>query len=248
MQYEAANGATRDCLVAVVNNDLDLKRFSEEHWYRIPKRAVGRTVGAGALAEANVLALYQTASIGAGLPGAIELWGEVAERLVTPRRVLLPDEPDHPAADEEYHVIRLTNVERLPMPIVSRRPRRITFLRTTRTHLFHAADINELIVGTAAEERLWRAMRDHDELGEGEIERRYYMRMGGVVMEMDFALFREERGFGIQCREADHLANNYGDVPHAWGMLRFSPARLDAEFAKCVEEIASEVRRMREEI
>jgi hypothetical protein len=242
MKDEGTIGRTRDCLIAVVNNDADLRRFTDEHWYRIPGRAVGRMLGAGALAEASVLALYQTASIGGGMPGAIELWGEIAQRLVVARRELLPGEPDHPAADEAYHLIKLRSVERLPAPIVSRRARRITFLRTTRAHLLHASDINELIVGTPAEERLWRAMRGDGELGE--IERRYYMRMDDVVMEVDFALFREGRALGVQCREAGHIGIAGEEGPVAWKILRFSPARLDREFAVCLEEIAATMREM----
>lgn len=243
MKDEATDGMIRDCLVAVVNNDRDLQRFAGEGLYRIPARAVGRTVAADAITETNLLALYQTAAIGAGMPSAVELWGEIEERIVAPRRAIVPDEPHHPAADEEYHLIRVRSVERLDAPIVSRRPRRITFLRTTSGHLFHASDVNELILGSPAEERLWRALRERSD--GAEVERRYYMRLRGVVMEVDFALFYGDRALAIQCSEDGPPGAYRDDVPDAWRLIRFSPCSIDAELAGCLEEIESMMEEMR---
>lgn len=240
---QAFDEKNRDCLVAVVNNDADLHRFIDERWYRIPARAIGRSLGVGAIEESNILALYQTAGVNAGLPGAIEMWGEIEERLLLPRRAIVPEEPDHPGADEKYHLIRLRAVERLEAPIVSRRPRRITFLRTTSRHLFHASDINDLIAGTPGEERLWHVLKKEENL---ELERRYFMRMDDVVMEVDFALLGRERSLGIICEGETHGGGPGSDhIPEAWSILRFSPGRLDAEFADCVGEIAAEIARMK---
>jgi len=241
MSTHDADEVSRDCLVAVVTNDADLRRFTDEHWYRIPARAVGRSITEAAVRQAGLLALYQTSGVRDGLPGAIEFWGEVREMQTLPRHAILPDEAGHPAAGELYHLIRLARVERLDAPIIARRPRRITFLRTTRDRLFHASDINDLVVGTGAEERLWRALRD----GDLEVERRFFLRSGDVVMEVDFALFQEERALGLLCGETVP-AVNADDVVDAWRILRFSPARLDREFSDCLTEIADYLRRMRE--
>lgn len=229
----------RDCLVAVSSKDDDLRRFSMERWYRIPGRAIGRQLAREALMEATTLALYQTAAIRDGLPGAIELWGEIEDRLVLPRRDIIPEEPYHPAADEPYHLIRLKNIDRLDNPIITHRPRRVTFIRTTRQHLLHAADLNELIIGSRSEERLWQSLREEGQ----DVERRYFMRAQGVVMELDFALFRTGRCLGIQCGD-DRPAIDNPDVPEAWGLLRFSPARIDAELDTCLQEISLMAERM----
>ena len=126
-QHSESGYILRDCLVAVVKHNADLQRFRDEAWYRIPDRALGRSIGRVALKESNVLALYQTAGVTDGLPGAIELWGEIAGVETLPRREMLPDEPNHPAADQLYHRLRLSGVHRLEQPILSRRARRLAF-------------------------------------------------------------------------------------------------------------------------
>ncbi|MEO5929016.1 MAG: hypothetical protein ABIR47_03700 [Candidatus Kapaibacterium sp.] len=231
----------RDCLIGVVNNDIDLRRYADERWYRIPARAVGRSLKREAIEGSGVLALYQGAGIRDGLPSAIELWGEIEGIDVRPRRSIIPDEPRHPAADDDYYLIRVGTVERLDSPILSRRPRRITFLRTTRGRLFGASEISDLIVGTAAEERLWRSLREEGMAP----ERKLYMRVGEVVTEVDFALFRGDRALGIVCREGEAAEPAGGDAWEGWRIIRFSPAELEGRFAACLREITELASAMR---
>ncbi|MCE7934770.1 MAG: hypothetical protein DYG96_09275 [Chlorobi bacterium CHB2] len=231
----------RDTLVAVVTNDTDLQRFAEEGWYRIPARAVGRTLAADALQQTSTLALYQTGAITAGLPSAIELWGEVAQVLPKLRRELLPNEPDHPAADELYHLVRVAQVRRLERPIVSRRPRRVTFIRTTREKLLAATDINDLVIGTDAEERLWKSLENL------EAERKYFMRVSDVMMEVDFALFEQGKTVGIIVAPDEPTATAAREsATDAWRILRFSPNRLQSDLAGCLQEIMALVRGIKE--
>lgn len=231
----------RDTLVAVVTNDTDLQRFAEEGWYRIPARAVGRTLAADALQQTSTLALYQTGAITAGLPSAIELWGEVAQVLPKLRRELLPNEPDHPAADELYHLVRVAQVRRLERPIVSRRPRRVTFIRTTREKLLAATDLNDLVIGTDAEERLWKSLENL------EAERKYFMRVSDVMMEVDFALFEQGKTVGIiVAPDEPTTAAARESATDAWRILRFSPNRLQSDLAGCLQEIMALVRGMKE--
>lgn len=232
----------RDCLVGVVAADADLKRFRDEGWYRVPDRALGRSLGRDVLSELAALAIYQTGGVTDGLPGAIELWGEIAGIESMRRRDLLPDESHHPAADELYHRVTVASAVQLQQPIVSRLPRRITFLRTTRARLLAASDINDLIIGSAAEERLWRAVREE----ELELDRKVFMQIDGVVMEVDFGLVIGDRGLGILCRDEERIAESAGPLmPQAWRVIRFSPSRLEKEFEECVREILGAAREAR---
>lgn len=233
MDQENTSETTRDCLVAVVNNDLDLHRFSEGHWYRIPERAIGRSLRIEALADTTTLALYQTVSISNGMQSAIELWGEITERVLLSRREILPEEPAHPKANEQYHLLRVGLVERLDRPITAARPRRLTFLRTSRERLLHAGDLNDLVIGTPAEERLWRSLRQQDL----DAERKFYMRVQGVVMEVDFALFHNRRALGVLCSDNAVADQEQGEIPEAWQLLRFSPGDLEHDLASCMGEI-----------
>ncbi len=76
------------------------------------------------------------------------------------RRELIPEEPDHPRADERYYRIDLGELVALPHPVPSRRLRRITFIRTTLERLLHADEINDLWIRTPAQERLWHALQE----------------------------------------------------------------------------------------
>jgi hypothetical protein len=233
----------RDCLIGVVTNDIDLRRYADERWYRIPARAVGRSLKREAIEGSGVLALYQGAGISDGLPGAVELWGEIEGVRLRPRRLIIPDEPRHPAADDDYYLISIGAVERLDSPIISHRPRRITFLRTTRDRLFGASDINDLIVGTPAEERLWRSLREEGMAP----ERKLYMRVGEMMTEVDFAIFKGDRGLGIVCGEGRTAEPGMSGGIGGWRIIRFSPAELEGRFAACLREIADLVAGMQEE-
>jgi hypothetical protein len=218
----------RDCLVAVVTNDTDLARFADEHWYRIPSRALGRALSADALAETRHIALYQTGSITSGLASSIELHGVVEAITVGPRRTIIPGEPDHPAADESYHVIHVGAVRRLEQPIVSVRPRRITFLRTTFERLIGARDMNDLFIGSAAEEALWPSLRD---LG---AERRCFMHVSDEVMEVDFAIMRSGRLVGVICGDDEVYEPA---AAGEWSIVCFSQAEVEENLAGCLREI-----------
>ncbi|MBS1912497.1 MAG: hypothetical protein JST22_10970 [Bacteroidetes bacterium] len=238
-----ADASPRDCLVAVVRSDRDLHLLLSKGIYRIPARTLGHGLTERSLAETRTLALYQTAAITAGLPGAIELWGDIESRAVLPRRAIIPDEPNHPAADELYHVIKLASVDRLQQPIINRRSRRVIFMRTKRRLLLAASDFNELVIGSDAEERLWRMLCAR----EGHVERSCLLRMNGVVMEVEFALVHNGRWLGIRCRAAEESVAWVGDVPEAWRILLFSPARLSNAFAECLEHITVSAVHMRDE-
>ena len=56
-EYKDPYSLKRTVLVAVVNNQADLRRAASEGWYRIPQRRAPRRVGA------DYLAFYQTGRV-----------------------------------------------------------------------------------------------------------------------------------------------------------------------------------------
>jgi hypothetical protein len=65
------------------------------------------------------------------------------------RRDLLPDEPDHPRADEPYFKVQIGPLIRREPPIPSLRWRRITFITTTWDRFNDAEEINDLYASGA---------------------------------------------------------------------------------------------------
>jgi hypothetical protein len=60
------------------------------------------------------------------------------------RRDLLPDEADHPRADQAYYKLQIGPLERLEPPIISLRWRWVTFIETTWDRFQAAQEINGL--------------------------------------------------------------------------------------------------------
>jgi hypothetical protein len=128
-------------LVAVINNPRDMEIARTEGWYRIPVKHAPQRLGA------DYLAFYQTGAFGEGERWRVNFYAPVRRVRRVRRRDLLPDEPDHPRADDEYYKFELGPLARLPRPIPSRRLRRITFIPTTLKRLLSAQEINDLWLG-----------------------------------------------------------------------------------------------------
>ncbi len=219
-----------DTLVAVVTNDLDLRRFLDDQIYRIPERSIGRTLARDALESLDTLALYQSSRITEGLPSAIEWWAEV-ERIESVRRgEIFPEEPDHPSVDELYHLLHLQTPQQLDSPLRSRERRRIIFLRTTRERLLGAEDIADLPLGRPHASRLTDALIKRlkgtvrESLHSFDSEYRATVRVDDLVMEVESRLERVECRIGSEER---------GKI----GIVRFSPIEVEDNLEGCVGEI-----------
>ena len=116
--------------------------------------------------------------------------------LVT-RRDLLPDEPDHPRADQRYYKLQLGKLVELPHPIPSRSLRRITFVLTNGKRLTEAWEINDLFLGPREHDLLWRALKE----ARLQAERHYIIHEENTVYRVDFAVICREGTLGAICGE-----------------------------------------------
>jgi hypothetical protein len=140
-------------LVAVINQPRDMEIARLLGWYRIPLRTAPKVIAV------DHLAFYETGALGGG-KGKIQYTAPVRGHELTTRAELLRDEPDHPRAREEYYKIQLGPLERLPQTIHAGKWHRVTFLYTTGDYLYHANDLNELVVQSEERKTLWQALRD----------------------------------------------------------------------------------------
>lgn len=139
-------------LVAVVPSLADWELVLREGWYRIPLRRAPRRIGAA------YLAFYHPKCFGA-LRWAIHYYAAIQRYSVQPRRALLPQESDHPRADELYFKLELGPLVRLPQPVPSAKLRRIAFIHTDLDTLLQAREIGDLWRREAPQERLWRGLQ-----------------------------------------------------------------------------------------
>ena len=75
---------------------------------------------------------------------SVRWYAQVRGHELVTRRDLLPEEADHPRADQRYYKLQLGKLVELPHPIPSRSLRRITFILTNGKRLNEAWEINDL--------------------------------------------------------------------------------------------------------
>ena len=141
-------------LVAYVPQPSDFDLVRREGWYRIPQRSAPKGL------HAEVIAFYFGAAFGEE-KYAIHYYARNAGHELARRRDLLPDEADHPRADDIYYKVQLGPLQRLAQPIVSLRWRRLTFDHTTWDRFQDATEINDLFIeGGPYVDRLYATLKE----------------------------------------------------------------------------------------
>jgi hypothetical protein len=163
-------------LIAIMNDRRDFDIARDEGWYRIPTKYASQSV-----TEAVLLAFYFTRVFDAE-KWAIHWYAPVRGHELVHRRDLLPDEPDHPRANETYYKIQIGPLVRLEKPIPSLRWRRITFIDTTWDRFTAAEEINDLYASGA--DGLYVTLKEAGFYP----EREYSVREGGARYEVDIAI------------------------------------------------------------
>lgn len=238
---EGHGSAKSRVLVAVMNSPRDFQIALDQGWYRVPFAQAPRRVGA------DFLAFYQTKAF-AKERWAVNYYSAIRRYRVVPRRVLLPDEPDHPRADALYYKIEIGPLLRLPHPIPSARLRRITFIPTTLQRLLEAEEINDLWCGSPEEERLWLTFKEQGLAA----ERHYPLREQDPEYCLDFAVFCKEGKIAILVDDPPEIENvrvvrerpllpDYDLTALGWTPLRFTSEELHGLRPACLERILDAV-------
>lgn len=199
-------------LVAYVPRPSDFDIIRREHWYRIPQRFAPKGL------NAEYLAFYFGSNFGEE-KWAIHYYARHAGHELTRRRDLLPDQPDHPHADDIYYKIQLEGLQRLAQPIVSLRWRRITFIHTTWDRFQDATEINDLFIeGGPYVDRLYATLKDR-----------------GIRAERDYHIDKDapEHIVALSVPTRDGRVNvPYGDLPQDDGTLLALAEALVREIAR----------------
>jgi len=235
------SAAVSPVLVVVMNNPRDLTLARQEGWYRIPVRRAPPRLGA------DYLAFYQTGVFGEDERWRVNYYAPVRRVRRLRRLDLLPGEPDHPRAQDEYYKFELGPLARLPRPIPSRRLRRITFIPTTLERLLAAQEINDLWLGHEAEERLWAEFKAQGIA----VERRAPLREDDEEYVVDFALYCREGRLAVLCEDApvagiylvreQPLASDYDLTAAGWTVLRFTAQEISGSPARCLETVRAAI-------
>jgi hypothetical protein len=211
-------------LVAVITRPRDFEAVRDLGWYRVPEEKAPRGI------FSEYIAFYFTAAFGERAYAVHYYARRLGHELVT-RRELLPDEADHPRAEERYYKLQLGPLQEREQPIVSQRWRRITFIHTTWDRFQAAEEINDLFVeGGEFVDRLYHALRD----SALSPERAYPVKEANVEYVASLAVPCREGVLGIEIGDAQ---------PHRTEDLILTPDAVIADLAACLQTVQTEVDR-----
>lgn len=237
--YADAEARRRTVLVAVLNNPEDLRRAAGEGWYRIPQRRAPRRIGA------DYLAFYLTNGCDQPeLAHTVPYYAPVRRYQLLTRRELLPQESDHPRANDYYYRIEIGPLLRLAQPVPAASYRRVTFIHTTLDRLLAAADVVELFRHDDPFEQLWGALREH----------RLHPLKNRVVGDevMDITLRARGGYVGIRCVEEEGggsstareqppapLRAPVAPAPPRWSLLALETEKIVQDMDGCLRRIGA---------
>jgi hypothetical protein len=211
-------------LVAVITRPKDLEAVRDLGWYRVPENKAPRGI------FSEYIAFYFTAAFGEQAYAVHYFARRLGHELMT-RRDLLPDEPDHPRAEEQYYKLQLGPLQKREPPIFSQRWRRITFIHTTWDRFQAAEEINDLFAeGDEFVDRLYHALRDSGLSP----ERTYPVREANVEYVASLALPCREGVLGIEIGDAQ---------PNRTEGLLLARDAVISDLAACVRAVHIEVDR-----
>ena len=235
-RHDSAMGGPERVLVAIVPRTEDWDRVVAHGWYRIPLAHAPERVGA------EYLAFYHPSRFGE-MGCSIRYYAPIERYRLATRRELLPEEPDHPRAEERYLKLELGPLHSLPRPIPAAKLRRVTFISTTLDRLLAAREINDLWLRETAKDGLWQALRERGI----EAYRDHLLLHEDGHCVADVAVPAGQGGLAIDCggdtlAEAT-LAYAPEDVGRmVWSWLYLSRAQIMCETEACVAKVQRALR------
>jgi hypothetical protein len=124
-------------LVGVINRKRDLDTVFAEHWYRIPQAQMKRGI------NAEYIAFFLSKAFGERNGGIYYFADRKGVELLY-RRDLLPQEANHPRANEAYYKIQLGTIHPKVPPVLNTSRRTLSFVYTTWDRFVKAAKISDL--------------------------------------------------------------------------------------------------------
>src|SRR5581483_3044124 len=217
-------------LVALVNSPRDLEIAEREGWYRIPARHAPKY-----FSGADYLAFYLPRAFGER-KWSIDSYAPVRGHELARRRDLLPEEANHPRADELYYKLQLGRIKRREPPIVSKRGRRVLFLWTNWEKFSNARAWNDLYLPTPAHEKLWDALRAENL----DVERETIVNEGRTRYRVDFLIYLGKTHLAISLGDkADRQSIGQHDV-----LLTVMPNEIENRFEHVHRAIQHAVREL----
>lgn len=216
----------RTVLVAIVNNQEDLARAAVDGWYRIPQRRAPRRIGA------DYLALYLTGAIEGEGAHSVAWYAPTRRYRLLARCDLIPDEPNHPRANDSYFRIDIGPLRPLQPPVPAASYRRLTFIHTTLEQLLSARDVTELFRKDDPFDLLWDSLLQH----------KLRPLKNRIVSDRAVDIALRARGGMLSIRCSDELTvqeARAAQPDERWQLLTLHSAQIEQDMSGCLRRIGS---------
>jgi hypothetical protein len=205
-------------LVGAVTRKKDLKLARDRGWYRIPQAKMPRGV------HSEYLAFFLNSLVAGKPDSGIYYFAEPAGVELAYRRDLLPDEADHPRANDVYYQVQLRNWHEKSPPVLNPTRRSVAFIYTTWDRFVRASEIKDLYSDADYfVDRIYHALRSD----------------GLTGLERYWDAERKQTGVGAQirvlCERGSFIASS---EPFVGDIFLEDGAAEDAILAKIRAEIA----------
>ena len=227
-------------LIGVLKNRRDLKLLLKKKQYRIPALSMPRR-------KAGYIAFYQPSALGRQ-GRMIKRYARIINCEIVKRKFIVPGEPDHPRADDDYYLLSLDDICELHSPVRNKSRTRVTFGFTTVAKLLKARTVLELFDVPPIEDLLSKA------LAEGRIKalkEHTFSLPGRKKYRLDFAVFCRKGLLDIECdgekwhlrktqakkdAERDRALRNEG-----WAILRLKEREIVGNIDRCMDRIKRKI-------
>jgi len=227
-------------LVGVLKDKRDFDILMRKNWYRIPANSAPKR-------KFDYLAFYQPLQFGEQGKHII-YFARVLESRKTKRVYLLPDELNHPRANDDYICLRVGKIRKLIRPIKNTIPRRIIFGFTTLSQLYRSKNILELYNVAPTEQIVEKALKQSG----AKYTSQFYVLCGKKRFRLDFAIFCKKGKIAIECdnkkahstkcqKEKDRTKNKLLEA-HGWTVMRFTESKILYDLKNCLKKVKNTVR------
>ena len=243
MQSESDNRG--EMLLAIFKYKYSLTYLQEEGWYHIPVDHAPKS-----FKSAKWLCFYQGKAF-AQEAYRVQYYGEIEGYEVVPYRKIFPNRFESVKSDWPYYKVHLKELKRRPEPILSFRPRRLSFVPTTWVKFESATQINDLFNDSPLEDILWQELKTLDI----KAERQWMLPVKKKNYYLDFAIFCNNGFIDIETdgdywhiqkdRAAQDNVRNNAMVPLGWDVLRFNSHQIHEEMQRyCIQEIQRSINKL----
>jgi very-short-patch-repair endonuclease len=226
-----------EMLLAIFKYKYSLTYLQEDGWYHIPVDRAPKS-----FKTAKWLCFYQGKAF-ENEAYRVQYYGEIEGYEVVQYRELFPNRIDSPKSDWPYYKVRLKELKRLPEPILSFRPRRLSFVPTTWAKFESATQINDLFNDSPLEDLMWHELKGLNI----KAERQWMLPVEKHNYYLDFAIFCNDGFIDVETDgdtwhaqkdriKTDNERNNQL-AQKGWQVLRYNGDEIRSNMGHCVREV-----------